>query len=609
MGGLIDTQMIQVRAHSMEGSRKFLQLEKKMNPRGKTLFFLILSVLYISACSATPTPIPPTLTTIPPTPTPIPEPGIGVPVGNEAWQVSLNAVRTANLLKFGIEHYDQVTATPNEGYAFLILDVVIKSLDPTRAIEISRDHVAILDADKTIHTADGGGWNETSMCAGCAITFSSGIGDDDMTVFAVAESTFSFGFITRESPLSFVFVVTAEELNQEWQLQFQDIPPISFKLGDQTAHSLKTEVMAQDSPLPQECQANAIQLATEKTGFIYQEWEDNQLLHRIAFPDEGTPIELCKGLAYGTVQMIPDGGMLLMAGPMRGWANLYMIEPNGEVTSLVNNALSVNGAFIPDTHYVLVSVTRLEKEGEELYLFDRENGEMTLLYEGAWIHEYVFPNGALLVEGESRETSEQFTYMGTVGAEDLPVFALPEGTHASNISPDGNFLIRPSDSEHPLLVMDINGATQNTLDGYDDGILSPDGKYMVLEKEVTNKNQAYLYDLTTDSSQQITPESDKLEYSFSSDNKWVVAISSVTRKENDETKTEQTLYLFSIADQKVVKEIKGNIVNYFFSPDNAFLAYTMMNEDETLSILILALADLSEQLIGPGILAGWSTGQ
>jgi len=576
----------------------------------------IVVILSSSACavakSVISTPIPPTPTSSPPTQ--IPERGIGIPVSGEGWQVSLDGVRTADSLKMGL-YPNETTTTPKDGYAFLIVDLAIRSLDPTRSMSISLDNVAILDANNKIHTADGGGWAESSMCAGCVISISRSIGarSTSITAFVISNNNISFqaGSVSSEDPISFVFVIKSDELNQEWRLQFQDIPPMPFKLGDKAVYPLVTEVVAQASRLPDECYFDSIQTAQTKTGVVLQEWTDNKLVTNFVVPDGSTSEELCKGHAYETLQVAPDGGILLKAGPLQGWANLYFIEPDGRVLNLVRNALAVSGDFMPGNKYAVVSVTQVGKKGEQLYLYDREKGLMTLLYEGSYINYRIFPNGNLLVNGMSLETSERFVYMGPVGADALPVLELPEGAASSDITLDGTHLLYSDyiDGTTYLYLSNIDGSNKTEIMKgdipYDDKFLSTDGKYLLIRSNETT--QASLYDITAKSSRLITPDSSSLEYAFSPDGKWIIAISTFKRDDNDKANTKkQTLYLFSMDSQKVMKEIQGEIVNYFFSPDNAYLAYTIKNEDETLGISVVNLADLTEQSLGQGFLSGWS---
>lgn len=610
-----------------------------MNAKQFTLFSMIMVVLcFSSACTAiqpavpltsTSTPIPPTPTStlipptptstpIPPTPTsgpptPIPESGIGIPVGNGGWQISLNGIRTADSLKMGT-FQNQTTVTPKDGYALLIVDMAIISLDPTRPMKISLDDVAILDTNNNIHTADGGGWGESSMCTGCVISISRDIGESATSITALILSgnniSFQFGSVSSEEPISFVFIVKSGELDQEWRLQFHDIPLISFKLGDKAVYPLITEVVAQISPLPMECEIDNIQAAQSKNGLIFQEWADGRLITNFASPDGSAPEELCTDFAYETLQVAPDGGILMKTGPLQGWANLYFIEPDGRVMSLVRNALAVSGDFVPGNKYAVVSVTQVGEEGDELYLYDRERGLMILLYEGEYINYRIFPNGNLLINGALLESSERFEYMGSVGADELHIPEFPEGVRSSAITSDGEHLLYSDnkDGTNYLFISNLDGSEKEEILSGDvpsgDKILSPDGKYLLMQKK--GMKQASLYDLTTGSSQSVTPESNGLEYGFSPNGKWVIAISTFKRDDNDEAKTEkQTLYLFSMDNKSVVKEIQGEIVNYYFSSDNAFLAYTIKNEDETLSIYALNLKDISERPIAQGLLLGW----
>ena len=605
------------------------------SPKRKHPFFflIVLMVFLVSGCGSgqllgptitpsatstrTPTITPsPTATSIPsPTPTPLPELGLGIPNSGSKWQITLNRVRTADSLtmQFG----GKSTFTPNEGFAFLILDVTIKNLDPTQAMEISQDNIAILDANNTIHTASGGGWGETSMC-GCAIVFSQAVGAENISAVALAKDYFFFGFIPSGQPISFVFVVSSEDLTNEWQLQFQNVPTLSFKLGDEASYPLRTETTPVVASLPQECQAETIPLAQSQNGIVYQEWLDDKLTTKLAFTEGHPPVDLCKGFAYASLQIAQDGGILLAAGSLRGWTNFYIIEPGGQITSLVRNALVVSGDFLSGTDYVVISVMRLEKEGKELYLYDRKKSSMTLLYGGRNVDYRTFPGGVLLVKVTPADSVNEIEYMGPVGTGALPELKLPEENHSADITPDGKHLLFTSyaGGANRIYISNLDGSDKQELAGhyitYRDKVLSPDGKYMLIPAKGTNSTveQAFLHDVQTGSSQSISPDSNEVAYSFSPDGKWAVAISTFKREETDKAKTlKQTLHLFNLEDKKTVKEIQGEIVNYFFSPDNAFLAYTLKDEDETLSISAINLSDLSEQQIGAGLLIGWSAGK
>ncbi len=551
--------------------------------------------------------------TIPP-PSPTPAAALGVPLGGGEWQISLNAARTASALQMG-----QTTITPKEQYGLLILDVALRHLNLARKATLSLDNFAILDANKTVHTANGGGWGENAICAGCVFIVSQNAGAETLSVSAILLSSSNISFtsttVRNGDPLSVVFVLEKAKLKEEWTLQFQDAPPIKFRLGDKASYPVKTDVSSQEAYLSQECKAENIKAAQERSGLIYQDWKEKRLTARLISPEGGEPLELCGGFAYNDFETASDGAMLLAAGPLQGWSNFYLIESGGKTFSLARNAAAVDGAFIPASRYVVFSVNPLGENKEDLYLYDRDSGKATLLYEGMWINYRVFSNGALLAEGTRMGDLKTFAYMGFVGAGALPELNLPQGARSGDITSDGEHLLNADyqSGESRLYLSNLSGGERKEVKAdfisYAGKQLSSDGKYLLLQTEGTkaNSKRAALYDFASHSALNFTPDSDDLQFSFSPDGKWAVAVSSFNREESDKAKTrKQIMFLFNVSDKKVVKETAGEIVNYFFSPDGAFFAYTLMKEDETLEMFVVNLSDGSQRSLGSGVLTLWS---
>jgi Tol biopolymer transport system component len=324
-------------------------------------------------------------------------------------------------------------------------------------------------------------------------------------------------------------------------------------------------------------------------------------------------MELCRGFAYSTLQIASDGGALLTAGPMQGWSNLYVLEPDGTSSSLVRNALNVSGDFIPGTDYIVVVVTKTGRDGKELYVYDRKKMTMTLLYEGPVIKYRVFPDGNLMVERTQSDSFGFLRYFGPAGNGELPELQLPEGRDSSEITADGNHLLYVTyeGDASRLVLANMDGTGEKEIMSgdisYGEKFFSPDGTLLLIQEEGADyTNKVSLFDIAAGTSLPITPDSNQLEYGFSPDGKWAVAVSTFNREEGDTATTQkETLYLFNVQDKKVA----GEIVNYYFSPDGTHLSYTMKNEDETLTIVIINLADLSEKQIGEGLLTGWSLTQ
>ena len=529
-----------------------------------------------------------------------PNASLMIPISNGSWQLTIFSVRTVSSLKVGLGGFSgsSTTYTPKEGYAFLLVDVNISKIDPTSAMQVSTDQIAILDANRNIHKADGGGWGENISPKG-VFTVSREVGKTENSYFSFDGKTMSETSRSIEEPFSYVFIVRTDELNQKWQFQFQDIPLITFRLGDPVPTPDATECTALPETKLQGIQVNNLKAAQIQSGAIYQVWANNTLTTRLAVPDRGVQLDLCKGSTFHELKIAADGAVLLQASPQRGWQNLYIIEPDGKISSLVRNARMASGEFMPGTNYMLISVVQTGKDGKQLYLYDRKKGSMSMLYEGAWFTYRVFGEGILLLQKSTWDTA-----MGPVGKGELPPLKLAEGT-IDDVTSDGKYLIS---SDH---ISNLDGSDRKEIIGgkVEHAVLSPDGVYLLFQKDgnTNNTKQVFVYSLATGASQPITPNGVSFTTSFSLDGKWAAIIGTFPKAETNKSKlAKQILYIYSMEKLKMVEEVHGEIVNYFFSPDNAYLAYTTKNEDEALGIYNIKLSSGGGSAIGQGIMTEWS---
>jgi len=598
-------------------------LEEKMNKKwGYVALFLIIGMLFLVNCGGKGVEIVdiiPMLATSTPTlapPTPIPASGLGIPISKGGWQLTVEEISTADSLRMGGTFGNSTTFTPNEGFAFLIVNVRIRNLDPTRSVSITQDNMAIIDENGTIKTADGGGWADDSMCAGCAFSVSQSVGSESMSGWILTQNNITFGGISPGQTIRFVYIVNADKLNQEWKLQYQEVPPFPFKLGDQVTHSLSSSIESTTSRLPVECTAENIQTAQTSTGVLFQAWEENQLVVKFAEPDGSTASEICKGFAFNKLTHGDDGAILMTAGPLQGWPNLYLLEPDGRTQILAQNALTIQASFVPGTKYVIFRVTQVGKVNPEIYLMDRESATEKLLFEGSWANYRVFSNGYVLLTGMPLDDSPSVELFGPLTDGEVVPVTLPEDVATGSIMDDGTHLLYSdySGDTTSLYYSGVDGSNKKELLSgdlnYGDQFISPDEQLLLMSAKGEldpDSVQAVLMSLATKESISITPESQSVEYAFSADGQWVAAISTFKREESDEAKTQkQIMFIYNVKEAKVKKEVSGEIVNYLFSPDNAYLAYTLRNEDETVTISTVQLSDMSEAQLGAGILEGWN---
>ena len=578
------------------------------------VLFLLLGSLFLLNCATVTEVFAPE-----PTPTSTPPAALGVPISKGSWQLTVEEVSTADSLKMGAGFGNATTFTPKEGYAFLVVAVRIRNLDPTRSLSITGKNMAIIDESGTIKTAEGGGWSDSNMCAGCVFSISQSVGSDTMSGWMVSDKMITFGQISPGEPVRFVYIVRTGELEQEWKLQFQEIPPLTFKLGDKATYPLSSTVESATSRLPVECTAENIRAAQNDTGVLFQVWEEDHLVVKFAKPDGSAAVEVCKGYAFNKFTYADDGAILMTAGPLQGWTNLYLFEPGGKIRILAQNSSSIQASFVPGTQYVIFKVTRIGEDNAEIYVLDRKEATETLLFEGKWANYRVFSNGYVLLTGMPLDDGERVQLFGPLTAGEVEPVTLPEDVNTESITDDGGHLLYTdyAGDKTRLYYSGIDGSDKKEIFSgdlhYGAKFMSPDGQHLLISASGelnSEKVQAVVINVATSESTSIAPESDSVEYRFSPDGQWIVVISTFNREESDDAKTEkQIMYIYNVKEGKVVKEISGDIVNYLFSQDNAYLGYTLKNEDETLTISILQLSDMTESQPGNGILEGWNIGE
>lgn len=154
------------------------------------LAYQLVSIVWLFilvGCGAPATPIPST-----------PTPGVGVPVKSENWEITMTGVRE-------VKSYGN--ATPKNDYAFLVIDVKIRTLSPEN-IAISTEMATIFDETGLTQKADGG--NLSNECIGC------------LSMMKIPD--------VGQANVNFVFILPAAKIQESFKFQFEDVPPIHFAL-------------------------------------------------------------------------------------------------------------------------------------------------------------------------------------------------------------------------------------------------------------------------------------------------------------------------------------------------------------------------------------------
>jgi len=135
-------------------------------------------------------------------------PGVGTPVANDKWEVTISDPREESRLTGSSNN----TYTPKDGYTFLLVDAEFRNLDPTQKTFVDGDTLVLTDSAGEEFTNIGSGFGALYNL-GSKVTYSNDQSD-----------TMKF---------TLVFTVKKENIGQEYKFQFLDLPPITFKVQTQ----------------------------------------------------------------------------------------------------------------------------------------------------------------------------------------------------------------------------------------------------------------------------------------------------------------------------------------------------------------------------------------
>lgn len=536
-------------------------------------------------------------------PTATPAAGRGVPSAAGDWQITIENVHEEASIRFALQTY-----TPKDGYAFLVVDTDLRKLNPTRSTGIMSSAGVIEESSGITHTASGGGIG-APMCVGC-ITFGVIAGSDE-------DSTTSF---------SFVFVLKKAELKKDWMFRFQDSLPVGFSLNDSATTRFKTEVRASPGALPDTCQLGALEPSGVTGRLTYWNLKDNRAMLGVKRVDGADmPDELiCTGLAGGKAQAAADGAILLQTIPPQGWPSLSLIEPDGNVTSLVKNGLEIEAAFDATARYILFTTRAIDKSGETLFVYDRSTKKSKVLQSGASVTFWLLGNERAVVTMYPGSGDRKSWVMRTDGS-DLKPLLLRKNVEPNHITADGDHVLYRDD--HELVFTKLDGSDRKVIaeEGAKgcciSGVASSNNAFFLIDVPYTSTHKAEFYDLATAKRSTIISDVTDLQFHFSADNRWGVVLASVptpdakaaNKKEKPEDKlaslvstgdTTRVLRLIGISDGKTVRELP-DVVNAWFSPDSTELAYTIRKGDDTFEMFVLSLPDGSSRSVGSGKVTGW----
>ena len=156
----------------------------------KQIFGLALIMLLLSGCGGS-------------APASSSSPGLGTPVSGGKWEVTITNARAEKQLMGS----DGTRYTPNSGFTFLVVDATFRNLDSSQETKITADSIAVMDRAGEVFKNVGSGFALTYSLGG-AVTYS-----NDQS---------------NSLKLGLVFSVKTANIDQAFNFQFMDVPPIAF---------------------------------------------------------------------------------------------------------------------------------------------------------------------------------------------------------------------------------------------------------------------------------------------------------------------------------------------------------------------------------------------
>ncbi|GAC1345301.1 MAG: hypothetical protein NVSMB27_07330 [Ktedonobacteraceae bacterium] len=174
---------------------------------------LILSILLTACGQSTTTSSSPVThpTAISPTPPSTPTIGIGVPVRNGEWEVTIQRVHKETKVSCILPGIQTTTYTPKSGFIFLVLDTTFQTMNSTE--------VAISTKDNTLLSENG------TMITPSFLADLTPNGSQPASYCQVGTLSKSQ---TKVLKLGVAFTVKVASIGQVFKFQFQKLPLISF---------------------------------------------------------------------------------------------------------------------------------------------------------------------------------------------------------------------------------------------------------------------------------------------------------------------------------------------------------------------------------------------
>ena len=537
------------------------------------------------------------------------------PLSGGEWQLTLEKVHVEKSIKHG-NYPNEITFTPKEGFSFLVIDVMVKNLDLSQPINLTLSNMALVDANGKIHPADGGGWSTTIMCAGCGVTFSRKVGDESLTgIMGIKTGGDNISVTVGElndNPLSFAFILPTEQLNQNWKIQFQNVPPIMFSLSQGVQHQFTTKLSANQSALPSGCQVKILKSQDNNGQLIYQRWEDGRVILGTMALD-GSTKNSCAKIASGNIQYANDGTILLKIDTLeKGWSNLFVINGKNKITQLVQNGRKIQAVLDPSGQYTIFQIQQLGKKTEELYIYDQKTNMTTLLKEYRWGDFRLLANNRLLAIVPKANGWGREGYIGQLGSNSLTLVTLPEDAEPKDIALDGEHLLYRTNQR--LIFSKLDGSEQTIIAksaSYRlEGVLSPNNQFVLFhlpanEDKGEKVGKIGLFNLTTRQSIDVMPNNDKVSFKFSADSQWAVVGITIKKEGIAGDIVKRTWSIINTNDGKIVQTLE-NALNVYFAPDSTRIAYTLLQANGTLEMFSMTLSDGKTASLGKGMLLGWN---